>query len=335
MPSASTFRSTTGSGRGASAGRLAAIVVAAGLLPSVSHPGQQYRARTELVALQVSVVDGGRRYVADLTAEDFAVLEEGVPAAVSVFAAASTPLDVMLLLDSSASMEGRMPIAQAAAISFLHTLRPEDRGAVILFDTRILAVHPFTGDVPALEAVVRQAAPGGGTSLNQAVYVALRELALARRREPQLRRQALVVLTDGEDNAENLTFDVVREEARRSAVTIFAVVPGVPTRRPTSDRFLPPPRLVPFDMRTLADETGGRVFAPDRLEDLTGSYADIAHELSQQYCLGFVPAPSAGGFRRVSVRVTTRPGLSARTRTGYIADSPRRPRTAFAAAGPR
>src|SRR5512134_2800686 len=82
----------------------AAAVATAGLLPSVPLAGQRFSAGTELVALQVSVTDEQRRYVSDLTAQDFGVFEDGIPQAVSVFAAAAAPVDVMLLLDSSSSM---------------------------------------------------------------------------------------------------------------------------------------------------------------------------------------------------------------------------------------
>ena len=275
-----------------------------------------FRSAVELVALQVSVVDPQRKYVDGLGVEDFGVYEEGAPRAVTLFSAATAPLDVMVLLDTSASMKERMPVAQEAAISFVRTLRAEDRAAVVLFSTDVRIVQPLTTEVPALERAIRLAAARGGTSVHQAVYIALRELARARQGEQDLRRQALVVLSDGEDNHSSLSFEDALGEARRAGVTIFTILPA--PEAPL--RFDPDPRrraAVPYEMRTLAGETGGRTFVPTHADNLSAVYREVAEELRHQYWLAYVPESLHEGYRRVAVRVLTRPGLVARTRTGY------------------
>jgi Ca-activated chloride channel homolog len=279
-----------------------------------------YRAGTELVALQVSVVDAQRRYVSNLSAEDFDVFEEGARQTIALFAAATSPLDVMLLLDTSSSMTGRMELSQKAAVNFMRALRPADRAAVVLFDNNVRVAEPLPTDRAALESAAWSARPRGGTALYQAMYIALRELAKTRRGDEQLRRQALIVLTDGDDNASSLAFEDVLDEARRSTVTIFAIMPAASSPPPSSFRHLHrATHIVPFYMRALTEETGGRAFMPAQLEDLSGTYREIADELGQQYWLAYVPAPSSGGFKRVSVRVVSRPEMRARTRSGYYA----------------
>lgn len=279
-----------------------------------------FRSGTELVPLQVAVTDASRRYVPDLQMEDFAVFEEGVRQDVTLFAAATAPLDVMLLLDTSFSMVQRMPVAQEAAINFVRALRQGDRAAVVPFNQVVRVTQPLTEDLLAVEDAVRAASTSGGTAVYEAVYIALRELTRARRDTDQFRRQALVVLTDGLDNSSHVALADVLGEARRSAVTVYTVVPPSGAEG-NSPRAKPLPL---FDLRSLAEETGGRTFVPARLEDLAGTYRAIAEELSQQYWLAYVPSVRAEGFRRVSVRVATRPELSVRTRSGYYASTPRR-----------
>ena len=278
-----------------------------------------FRSATELVPLQLAVMDGSRRYVPDLQVDDFAVFEEGVRQNVTLFAAATAPLDVMLLLDTSFSMVQRMGVLQEAAINFVRALKEGDRAAVVPFNQVVRVTQPLTRDLARVEDAIRAATPSGGTAVHEAIYIALRELTRARRDADQLRRQAMVVLTDGLDNSSHVTLADVVSEARRSTVTMYTVVPP----SAAEDAF-PRGRPLPlYDLRSLAEETGGRMFVPARLEDLADTYREIAEELSQQYWLAYVPSVRAEGFRRVSVRVATRPELSVRTRSGYYANTPR------------
>jgi Ca-activated chloride channel homolog len=282
-----------------------------------------FRSQTELVVLQAVVADSQHRYVADLNREDFAVYEEGARQTVALFASTEAPLDLVLLIDTSASMHRGLAIVQEAAVNFLRTLRDGDRAAVVLFNHAIRMSSGLTSDRTALESLIRSASAAGATAVHRALYIALRELDRARRTDGLQRRQALVLLSDGADNVSEMGLDTVLEEVRRSPVTIFAILPlppGVALRSALSE---PAPAL--FDLRHLADETGGRTFLPSRIEDLAGVYEDIAGELTRQYWLAYVPPPaSTDEFRRVSVRVETRPGLLVRTRNGYYARSARR-----------
>jgi VWFA-related protein len=282
------------------------------------HP---LRAGTELVALQVSVVDGHRRFVSGLQAEDFSVYEEGAPQPITLFSSATAPIDLMLLLDTSSSMAERMPVAREAAINFVRSLRSGDRASVVLFSSSVRIAEPLTADKAALEAAILRASAGGGTALHEALYVSLRELARLRSGSEALRRQALIVLTDGDDTSSALPFAEVLAEARRNVVTVFTIIPSLAPNA----AFIPLPQhsSVVFDLRALAENTGGRAFAPLRLEDLSGVYSEIADELGHQYWLAYVPAASSDGFRRISVRVASRPDVRARTRSGYYAKATR------------
>jgi Ca-activated chloride channel family protein len=322
MRFASTCRS------GAHAAPLAAVVAVA-LAASVAHMLAQgshgrppvFRTQTDLVVLQVAVVDPQERFVTKLQAEDFGVYEEGARQNVVLFASSSAPLDLMVLLDTSVSMSGRMSLAQDAAINLLRALGPEDRASVVLFSDRVRIARELTGDRELLEGAVREAAPAGATALYEALYIAMRELTYARRRAGgEMRRQGLVVFSDGEDNMSRaVAFEDVIEQARRGAVTIFTILPAPSPSTPQRDPFGRAATTL-FEMRELAETSGGRAFTPLQLTDLAGVYGQIAEELGQQYWLAYAPTSSIpSGFRRVSVRVETRPGLQARTRSGYYA----------------
>jgi len=303
---------------------------APGAQDPVGTPGSSsvFRSGTALVVLQVSVADARHRYVPGLRVDDFAVFEEGVSQRVSLFASATVPLDLLLLLDVSSSMAGRLPLAQEAAATLVGALRPGDRAGAILFHERVEIAHPLSEDRPAVVQAIRAARAGGATALHEAVYIGLRDFERVRRAGELMRRQAMVILSDGSDNRSRIDGEELLDAARRSAVTLFTIVPA------PRDIMVPAPWMGGdgggvFEMRRLSHDTGGRHFAPAGGGDLAAIYQDIAGELGEQYWLAYVPTPvPPPGFRRVSVRVAEHPDLRARTRSGYYASAPRRPATA-------
>jgi Ca-activated chloride channel family protein len=306
-------------------GAWAAVVQAQEPVPNAvlgSGPQATFRAETDLVVLQVSVVDPERRFVSDLVAADFGVYEEGERQQVATFVSITAPLDLMVLLDTSSSMGPNLRLVQRAAMTLIRALKRQDRAAVVLFNDNVQLKEGLTSDTRRLESAIRNSSARGTTALYEALYLAQHELARARPAGDELRRQAVVVLTDGDDTRSRLSYADVLEQARRSPVTIFTITPslGVETARQIEYG-----RGIRFGMRELAETTGGRAFAPAGFADVEPIYAEIAAELSQQYWLGYVPT-SAGeaGFRRVSVRVETRAGLRARTRSGYYVSTSRR-----------
>jgi Ca-activated chloride channel family protein len=293
-----------------------AAAIATLMVVSVVQASAQtlFRSETNLVALQVTVVDQQRRYVPDLRIEDFNVLEEGHPQTISLFAAGPVPLDLMLLLETSASMVGILSIARQAALNFVRRLGPDDRAGVILINDRVRIASALTNSAVELEHAIQAAPISGGTALYDALYIALKEFTRGRRPDYRMRRQALIVLTDGEDNVSHLTFDDVLRDARSSSVMVYTIVP---VQKPRSYERLTRSR-VQFEMHRLAEDSGGRAFTPERLEDLAGAYEEITTELSHQYWLAYTPSRSTRGFRRVAVRLAN-PLLRARTRAGYYA----------------
>jgi Ca-activated chloride channel homolog len=283
-----------------------------------ADPGQPaFRSGIDMVSVTLSVTDQRNRYVTGLQAGDFEVFEDGVRQQVAFFAHEPLPIALALRLDSSASMESTMPTLQAAASNFVRRLTPRDVAEIIDFDTRVTVLQPFTSDQAALEAAIASLTVGGSTSLYTAIYVALHGLArLPAQTDDTPRRQALIVFSDGEDTSSLVAFEDVLDLAKRSETVVYTILLR------GSDVALSGYRNAGIVMRQLAMETGGRAFSPGRIQDLDGTYAQIAEELSHQYTLGYVSSNPRrdGAWRQLTVQVK-QGGTSAHTRRGYYAPS--------------
>ncbi|MGE0041784.1 MAG: VWA domain-containing protein [Vicinamibacterales bacterium] len=286
--------------------------------PAAPQGEQVFRAGVEVVSLNVTVVDPEGRYVTDLDEQDFSVFEDGVKQDLIFFNRKSQPIALSLLIDTSASMEQRLEVAQDAAIGFANTLRPQDLAQVVDFDSRVQIAQDFTNDKAALERAIRSTAAGGSTSLHNALYISLKELAKVKARSAdELRRQAIIVLSDGEDTSSLVSYEEVLELAKRSETSIYAI--GLQPKETASARGF---REAEFVLRQLAQETGGRSFFPDDAAELKGIYGQIADELSSQYVLGYTSKNPRrdGAWRRLVVQVD-RANATPRTKRGYYAPS--------------
>ena len=306
--------------------RIAHALIVCGALASTGSSGaaaqsRAYRSGVELVPLTVTVTNRAGEYVKGLTGSDFTVLEDGVPQPLAFFAAGTVPIDLALVLDTSASMARTMPLVRAAAKGLIQTLRQGDRGAVLTVSGSVAMPQGLTGNGDALSAAIDALPADGRTALYDALYVALRELARERREHAEVRRQVVVLLSDGLDNASHVSADDVASTARRVGASIYAIALSnsrEPHHASPWDRV---EARAAFEMQTLASESGGRMFRPTSARELPQTYQAIANELASQYDLGYVPAGPVGGgsFRRVAVRVPPAVRAVARTRSGYYA----------------
>jgi Ca-activated chloride channel family protein len=306
--------------------RLALVTLAAGAAPfgqqtssaaQTAPPAQPiFRAGVDVVSLSVTAMDGSHRYVTDLEKAEISVFEDGVRQDVTYFTRLPRPIALSLLLDSSASMEGHLPMLQAAATHFVRRLKPSDLAQVVDFDSRVEIRQGFTADEALLETAIRSTTAGGATALYNAIYIALRELDKVRpAAADDLRRKALIVFSDGDDTTSLVSFDDVMNLAKRSDTAIYTIALRGPDTGPTRSF-----REGDFVLRSLAQQTGGRTFSPTKVEDLAAAYAQIADELACQYTIGYTSTNPRhdGTWRRVALRLT-RPNVTARARDGYYA----------------
>jgi Ca-activated chloride channel homolog len=295
--------------------------------------GGAFRSAIDLVTVNVAVTDGKNRPVPGLVRDDFQVLEDGVAQDVSFFAATAVPLDVSLLIDSSSSMISKMPLVEQAALGFVDALGPADRASVAGFAGQLRVLQTFTNDHQALRNAIHSVTAHGDTALYSALYVALDTFQRVRR-DPSaglagVRRQAIVVLTDGEDTTSPIQYDDMLDRARRAGVAVYPIAltsapdPADVLARTDPKRFF---TRTDFALKTLARETGARAFFPKELADLGGVYRLVAEELSSQYALGYVPKLERrdGSYRRIAVRLPSRLDAWPRARAGYYSPGPTR-----------
>jgi Ca-activated chloride channel family protein len=293
-------------GAGLAAAVLSGAVVAHG-------QGQRIRSGIELVSLNVTVTDSGGKYQTDLTEPDFDVYEDGAKQTLTFFSRTQQPIALALLLDTSASMDERMGIAQEAAIGFAKQLHKDDQAEVIDFDSQVRILQAFTNDAVALEKAIRQTTPNGSTSLYNALYIALKDLKRVKAETTSdIRRQAIVLLSDGDDTSSLIEFDQVLDLAKRSETVIYSI--GLRQGEIARREF----KEAEFVLKQLSSETGGKAYFPTDARELQKIYQSIWDELSSQYAIAYSSTNPKrdGAWRRVQVRIV-KPGLTARTKLGY------------------
>jgi Ca-activated chloride channel homolog len=278
-----------------------------------------FRSRVDLVSLNVIVTDNRDRFVTGLGQNDFSIFEDGIQQDVSFFAAANVPLDLAILLDVSSSMSDKLATVQQAAVGFASHLRPGDRVTIVGIKDSSRVLHDLDGDIAGACEAIRRTTASGGTALYNGVYTTIKQMQKVRESDGgEIRRQAIALLTDGDDTTSIVTFDDVLALAKQAGIAIYTI--ALKSQYPTALLgALKESSESEFAMKALAQETGARSFFPTDISQLAGVYGSITQELANQYALGYTSsnAKRDGGFRRIFVRVDE-PNVRARTRSGYV-----------------
>lgn len=292
-----------------------AIAALGSLLAAQQTP--KLRSGVELVSLNVSVTAEGK-YITDLEQAEFEVFEDGAKQNVTFFSRKQQPIALAILLDTSNSMEGRLKTAQEAAVGFARRMTPEDVAEVIEFSSQVEILQDFTNDAAALERAIRGTNADGSTALYNAIYISLKELKKVKARtEDEIRRQAIVVLSDGDDTSSLMPYEEVLDLAKRSETAVYTI--GLRQEYPGGRASF---KEAEFVLKQLAQETGGRSFFPTSVNELPKIYEQISQELSTLYSVAYSSKNPLrnGAWRRIVVRIA-RPGHVARTRQGYYGPS--------------
>jgi Ca-activated chloride channel homolog len=267
------------------------------------------------VNMLYTVSDKKGRFVSDLTANDFEIIENKKKQTILSFAAESDlPLRLAILVDTSNSIRDRFKFIQEAALDFINTaMRTQDKAIVVSFDTAAELVTDLTNDTGLLTAAVRGLRPGGGTALYDAIYFSCRDKLMVDQPREKYRR-AIIILTDGEDNLSRYTREQAIEMAHKADVVIYAISTNISHSAIEGDKVL----------KRFAEETGGDSFYPFRAEQLSQSFENIANELRHQYNVLYRPDPLKidGLYHAVDIRVKERKDLNVRARRGYYAPTP-------------
>jgi VWFA-related protein len=288
---------------------------AAPALPAHPAPSPQEPAfrtgSSDLVVLPVVVTDKQGRYIPDIERERFTVFDNGRRVPIEIFSNEDTPLTIGLIIDASGSMRPKIGEVISASIAFARSSHPQDELFAIRFNDDVRDVvrdRPFllASDLVALGSALGSMRPDGRTALYDALVAGLDHLALGSRA-----RKALVVISDGGDNASEATLDRVLARARESSAAIYTI--GIFDNDDIDKN--------PGVLKSLARATGGERFLPRSPGELLQTCERIAREIRSGYTIGYVPPDRDGAFHRVRVDVqpASSQKLTVRTRPGYFA----------------
>lgn len=285
------------------------------------------RVDSDLVDLKVSVVSlNSQNPSVELQQKDFLVLEDGTPQDIAFFAAANTPFDLVLLLDLSGSTNDKLKLIKKSARRFVDATRPIDRVSIVTFTDLIQVVCPLTQDRRLLRDQIDDIEkPQGGTKFWDSLrYV----LAILNASGNSLRRSAIVVMTDGVDNAlpdvfgdgSQTSFDQLLRMVRDSEVIVFPIY--LDTETEVFQRTRTPHSAFAIareQLRQLATTSGSRFYRANQLKDLDDVYQQVIGDLGRIYSIGYRPTNTSrdGKWRSVTVQIHDRQDVTARTKQGY------------------
>jgi len=278
--------------------------------PQDSEP-YKISVNVDLVVLHATVRDRKGGFVSGLSEGDFAVYEDGVRQSIRLFRHEDIPVTVGLVIDHSGSMGPKLPEVIAAARTFVHTSNPEDRLFEVNFNEKVTLGLPdnvsFTNRSDELERAISRMPAAGMTALYDAAFEGLERFQAGSRD-----KGALIVVSDGGDNASKHTLDELMKMAGRSSVVMYSI--GV-FDETDADRN-------PAVLRRLARTTGGEAFFPVQLNEVVAICESIARDIRNQYTIGYVSSNTGkpGVFRAIRVAAGgTKGKLAVRARSGYIA----------------
>jgi VWFA-related protein len=291
------------------------------------EPVETLRIDTDLVNLNVSVFSRNpSRPAGVLQQTDFAVFENGSPQEISFFASAETPFDLVLLLDLSGSTADKIGLIRKSSKRFVDAARPADRIAIVTFTAEIQLVSTLTSDHKALKkSIDDMEKPVGGTDFWDAMRFVLEHMV--RKSRAENRRSAVVVMTDGVDNAlpdvfgegSKTTFDELMELVRRSDTIALPIY--LDTEKEANYQGTPKSAyaLARQQLALLASESGNVVYQARKLKDLEGVYEQVIRDLSTVYSIGYRPASRVNdaSWRTIAVQLIGHPELAVRSKHGY------------------
>jgi len=273
-----------------------------------------FRKEVDEVTLHATVVDDKNRLVTDLARPDFTVYEDGQQQKITSFRREDIPVAMGIVIDNSGSMRDKRPAVNAAAINFVKSSNPQDKVFVVNFNEDFFLDQDYTASVPKLKDALERIEARGGTALYDAVVASSDHL----KKSGLLEKKVLLVVTDGEDNASRESLEqAIRRLQEENGPTVYTIGLLGEEHSKRARRAL----------RQIAEETGGMAFFPQGLAEVESITQQIAHDIRNQYTIGYKPSKpqSEGGFRSVKVEANAKgyKKLQVRTRSGYYAGQQR------------
>ena len=308
---------------------IASLVFSGATVTRSQDPVETIRIESDLVDLKVSVLGLNQTLALPLLDQkDFHVFEDGTPQEISFFAAADAPFDLVLLLDLSGSSSKKLKMIRRSAKRFVDAARPVDRIAIVTFTDQVFLLSEFTLNRKQLKKDIDYIDDAfGGTSFWDALNYVLKDLV---GRNQGSRRSAVVVMTDGVDNAlpevsgpgSSTTYEELIANVRGSEAIVFPIYLEV-AEKDLKKYKIPPAAYAQAQQQVaeIASTSGTTLYRATRLEDLELLYQQVIRDLGTVYSIGYRPSNRAldGKWRTVQVQLPGRPALQARTKRGYFA----------------
>jgi VWFA-related protein len=280
------------------------------------NDGYYIRKDVEEVMLYATVVDPKNRMVSNLDKNSFSVYEDGQPQQITSFRREDIPVSMGILIDNSGSMRDKRPAVNQAALNLVRASNQQDEVFIVNFNDDAFLDQDFTSNVELLREALERIDARGGTAVYDAVIASANQLAKGAKRD----KKALLLITDGEDNASRDTLEeAVKRVQDDAGPTVYTIgILGNDRQSKRARRAL----------ERLAVETGGIAYFPKDLGEVDAISRAVAHDIRNQYTIGYRPTrpQSEGGFRNVRVEARGADGrskLQVRTRSGYFAGQKR------------
>ena len=300
---------------------LSAALVLAQPARQSSEDKPRFRVGVNEVVIYASVYDSASQLVANLTQEDFEVLEDRQSQRIDSFVLTDVPSTLGLVMDASGSMRQKQDMVEEAVNLFLDQTNPRHELFLIAFNDEVDLEEDFTHDIEDVRDSVHNIIVKGGTALYDATY-----LAIDKAEQGSEPKKVAVIFTDGEDKDSYYEYEEVLEKARESETQVFIVAflsDELDSRGGFFGIMKSDRDKVTQSVEDLADVTGGKAFFPTRVDELNGVFQEIAKELKNQYRISYQSTNPVfdGAWRRIDVRVKDARdrGLKVRAKRGYYA----------------
>lgn len=285
------------------------------LIPTVLLDAQDdsagiYRAEARLVVLHTTVFDKGGNLVVGLPRDAFHTYEDGVEQSLKLFRREDVPVSMGIIIDNSGSMKNKFEKVKVAAQGLVGASNPQDEVFLINFNDDVYRDVDFTADPHKLAQGLAKIDCKGGTALRDALKAGI----LYAKAKGQHDKKVIVIVTDGDDNMSEITLDEVVREAQQREVLVYAIALLSEEEHEAAKR-----ARQALDIITRA--TGGHVWYPKDADEVGRIALQVAHDIRNQYILGYTPSNGAldGSYRQIRVTVNGPGHPTARTRTGYYA----------------
>ena len=269
-----------------------------------------FRADTRLVVLPISVADSRGKLVTDLKQSAFKVFENGVEQPIKIFKREDVPVSLGIIIDNSGSMKEKRQKVEIASLDMVKASNPQDEVFIVNFNDEAWLDVPMTSDIKAMQEGVARIDSRGGTAMRDAISMSIDYL----KKEGKRQKKVLLVITDGNDNASTINLERLVNRSQQNEVLLFSI--GLLNEEERHEA-----KIAKRALDTLARETGGLAFYPKGVADVDQIALEVAHEIRNQYTIGYSPTVPQmdGSFRQIKVTVNGPGHPMVRTRTGYYA----------------